>query len=128
MLTLGKLYFSGYDDSAETKSYHRVYCSQCGKTVYTGYRSVEYVLREYTDTTNNQTYYYYLHDEYADTNDRNSETACYYCLVNKENFVATTDADIGYLQAKSYNEALARERYYQKEKITAKLRCKINIS
>lgn len=128
MLTLGKLYFSGYDDSAETKSYHRVYCSKCGKTVYTGYRSVEYVLREYTDTTTNQTYYYYLHDEYADTTDRNSETACYYCLVNKENFVATKDTDIGYLQAKSYNEALARERYYQKEKITAKLLQNIKIS
>jgi len=112
----GELYFSG-----DNENYHRVYCEKCGNIVYTGYRSVEYVMREHKVATTGDMIYYYLHDEYTDASDTASETACYYCLVNKENFAATTDPNITYTQAKSYNEALARERYYQKEDIRENL-------
>ena len=115
----GELYFTGADNT-----YHRVYCEKCGNITYTGYRSVEYTLREYVkhDYSGNITegpIYYYQHDKYNDGDD--SETACYYCLVNKENFTYTTNDTIAYIQTKAYNEALARERYYQKEKLTGKL-------
>ena len=112
----GELYFSGPD-----ANYHRVYCEKCGNQTYIGYRSVEYVQREYTatlaDGTNNTTYYY-QHDNGGDTN---SEIACYYCTINKSNYKQSTDLDTLYKQAKSYNEALARERYYQKQIIQGKL-------
>ena len=107
-----EIYFSGND-----ANYHRVYCEKCGNQVYTGYRSVEYVMKEYVkEGTDN--IYYYQHDNQTDTN---SETACYYCVVNRENFVATTNSDIAYKQEKAYNEALARERYYQNERLEGKL-------
>lgn len=100
----GEIYFSGED-----VNYHRVYCSKCLNKVYTGYRSVEFVLKEYDGI------YYYEHDN--SLNDY-SETACYYCVINKANYkIITNDvtdaAEKTYKQAKSYNEALARERYYQ---------------
>ena len=124
----GELYFSGEDPN-----YHRVYCEKCGNTIYTGYRSVEYVLREFVkrDSNNNiigTPIYYYLHDRYEGIKNKDSETACYYCIVNKENFVETSDSKIAYTQAKSYNEALARERYYQQAEIRAKLYENIQIS
>lgn len=113
-----EIYFSGNDPN-----YHRVYCEKCKNEIYTGYRSVEYSMREYTNDT--ETIYYYQHDN-ATPSDKNSETACYYCVVNKENYNAITDgmpeaAERTYKQAKVYNEALARERYYQYEKLTGKL-------
>ena len=112
----GELYFSGPD-----ANYHRVYCEKCGNQTYIGYRSVEYVQREYTatlaDGTNNTTYYY-QHDNGGDTN---SEIACYYCTINKSNYKQSTDLDTLYKQAKSYNEALARERYYQKQAIGGRI-------
>ena len=114
----GELYFSGED-----VNYHRVYCKECGRIVYTGYRSVEYVQKEFTK--NGNTIYYYQHDNSEDTY---SETACYYCAVNKANYEETTDSNIAYLQEKSYNEALARERYYQLEELTARLYDTIKIS
>lgn len=107
-----EIYFSGND-----ANYHRVYCEKCGNQVYTGYRSVEYVMKEYVKEGIDNIYYY-QHDNQTDTN---SETACYYCVVNRENFVATTNSDIAYKQEKAYNEALARERYYQNERLEGKL-------
>ena len=103
----GELLFSGEDTN-----YHRVYCEKCGNIIYTGYRSVEYVQKEFTKGENN--IYYYQHDN---VNNTNSEIACYYCTVNKANYKQTENEEIAYLQAKSYGEALARERYYQKEKL-----------
>lgn len=96
------------------------------KILYTGYRSVEYILREFKkyDANNIQigeTIYYYQHDKYDDSTNTNSQTACYYCIVNKENFIETTNEYMIYLQTKAYNEALARERYYQKEIIKGEL-------
>lgn len=122
----GEIYFSGDDPN-----YHRVYCEKCGNIIYTGYRSVEYVMKEYVvydDTEENnilEQIYYYQHDDKSNTN---SETACYYCVVNKENFQETTDSNIKNAQAKSYNEALARERYYQYGRLTANLVDNIIIS
>lgn len=107
-----EIYFSGND-----ANYHRVYCEKCGNQVYTGYRSVEYVMKEYVKEGIDNIYYY-QHDNQTDTN---SETACYYCVVNRENFVATTNNDIAYTQEKAYNEALARERYYQNEMLEGKI-------
>lgn len=112
----GELYFSGPDSN-----YHRVYCEKCGNEEYIGYRSVEYVQREYTATLADGTSsitYYYQHDN---NNDPNSETACYYCTVNKSNYEQSKDLDTLYKQAKSYNEALARERYYQKQAIGGRI-------
>lgn len=105
----GEIYFSGDDEN-----YHRVYCSKCKNEEYTGYRSVEYILKEQLTDAGNM--YYYQHDTQTD---QNSETACYYCLVNRANYQVITDemedaTEIKYKQAKAYNEALARERYYQK--------------
>ena len=111
----GELYFSGQDIN-----YHRVYCQKCGNIVYTGYRSVEYVKREVKE--NNGISYYYKHDEPQDTN---SEIACYYCLVNRGSYIETTDNDVIEKQTKSYSEAIARERYYQKESLIASLNNRI---
>lgn len=117
--------------SGEDPNYHRVYCVKCEdyihkNPIYTGYRSVEYILREFKkyDANNIQigeTIYYYQHDKYDDSTNTNSQTACYYCIVNKENFIETTNEYMIYLQTKAYNEALARERYYQKEIIKGEL-------
>ena len=107
----GELLFSGEDTN-----YHRVYCEKCGNIIYTGYRSVEYVQKEFTKGENN--IYYYQHDN---VNNTNSEIACYYCTVNKANYKQTENEEIAYLQAKSYSEALARERYYQKESLDGKI-------
>lgn len=109
-----ELYFTGEDTN-----YHRVYCEKCGNVIYTGYRSAEYVLKEYKNDS--ESIYYYKHDKYSKETNKNSEIACYSCIVNKDNYKATTDTDIAYTQAKAYNEALARERYYQKERLTAKI-------
>ena len=116
----GEIYFSGNGDP----NYHRVYCSQCGQEV-TGYRSIEYTLKEYkqkNDATGDETIrYYYKHDNQDNTD---SETACYYCIVNRANYAQisneTDAAEKTYYQAKAYNEALARERYYQNEQIINK--------
>ena len=108
----GELYFSGADPN-----YHRVFCEKCQNITYTGYRSVEYVQKEFNKGDGN--IYFYQHDSIKDGNS-NSETACYYCAINKANYKQTSDKNIAYSQAKSYNEALARERYYQKEKVTGK--------
>ena len=111
-----EIYFSGTE---EDPNYHRVYCEKCFNEIYTGYRSVEYVMKEYTNAKEGiDNIYYYQHDNLTDAT---SETACYYCIVNKENLKKTTDPAIKYTQAKSYNEALARERYYQNEKLEGKL-------
>lgn len=108
----GELYFSGADPN-----YHRVFCEKCQNITYTGYRSVEYVQKEFNKGEGN--IYFYQHDNIKEDNN-NSETACYYCTINKANYKQTSDKNIAYSQAKSYNEALARERYYQKEKVTGK--------
>lgn len=109
-----EIYFSGND-----ANYHRVYCEKCKNISYTGYRSVEYVLKESSQNTNK--IYYYQHDNNSNVLDKNSETACYYCIVNQANFKATSDLEVAYKQAKAYNEALARERYYQKENLRSKV-------
>ena len=117
--------------SGEDPNYHRVYCAKCEdymhkNPIYKGYRSVEYILREFKRYDKNniqigETIYYYQHDKYDDATNTNSQTACYYCIVNKENFIETTNEYMIYLQTKAYNEALARERYYQKEIIKGEL-------
>lgn len=109
----GELFFTGEDNN-----YHRVYCEKSKDVAYTGYRSVEYVLKEYENKNTGDITYYYQHDS---INNNNSETACYYCVVNQANYKRTTDANINYTQAKAYKEALARERYYQKENVAGKL-------
>lgn len=90
------------------------FVKKCGNTVYTGYRSVEYVLKEYKKGT--EKIYYYQHDNYQ-PNDQYSETACYYCIVDRANYEVTEDPSLLYSQVKSYYEALARERYYQKVRV-----------
>lgn len=128
-----ELYFSFAEDDEGTggsdANYHRVNCTKCGNYKYTGYRSVEYVLTEY-DNKNLENYFkkhYYLHDN---SNDTNSETACYYCIVNKSNYSQIVQdtpekKETAYKQAKAYNEALARERYYQFQNIDGTVGIKV---
>lgn len=147
-LPIGLKYYNGYAIATSTTNreyvnpgeiylrndtdgnYHRAYCEKCNLEQYTGYRSIEYLLKEYTPSSGNDTIYYYEHD---DKNNEGSETACYYCAVNRANYTqiegnTAEEKEKIYYQAKAYNEALARERYYQKERLTAKLYENIIIS
>ncbi len=112
-------------------NYHRVYCEKTENIQYTGYRSIEYLMKNYVTTTGtgvphgDPPIYYYQHDVYS-ASDNNAERGCYYCAINKANYTKISGNDAvsqekTYKQAKSYNEALARERYYQKEALTAHL-------
>lgn len=120
------IYLSGAD-----QNYHYPYCNKVQNTPYTGYRSVEYILKNYTNKSNGvENLLYYEHDE---KNNNNSELACYYCLVNSENYVQLKEDDIDpdietkiYYQNKAYTEALARERYFQRERVDRKLNLSIS--
>ena len=118
-----EIFFSGSTD----KSFHQPYCiHQIASEKYTGYRSVEYVMKEYLkkDTVTSQILtqlYYYQHDNYTNTLDASSETVCYYCLVNRASYTKATNTAQTIAQTKAYDEALARERYYQLETIAGKV-------
>lgn len=118
-----EIFFSGSTD----KSFHQPYCiHQIASEKYTGYRSVEYVMKEYLkkDTVTSQILtqlYYYQHDNYTNTLDASSETVCYYCLVNRASYTKATNTAQTIAQTKAYDEALARERYYQMETIAGKV-------
>lgn len=109
-----ELYFSGDDIN-----FHKIYCEKCSETTYTAYRSAEYMLKEFKSDANN--FYYYMHDN----QDTNSETACYYCLVNRENFKKTENSNILSQMTIAYYEALARERYFQKQNIEGHIGVKV---
>ena len=109
----GQLYYRADGD----ENFHRVYCRETKNLTYTGYRASEFTTKEFKDPSGN-TIYYYMHDNSAVT-DSNAETACYYCIVNNANYTQIKNGETNYKQrtykqAKSYNEALARERYYPK--------------
>lgn len=125
---------NGYeiDDAQEPyhldQNFHRVNCEHVKEANYTGYRAWEYTRVE---KFKEKKYYYYKHDVSEEVyveissgppiildyfNDKNSELACYYCIINK-NYKQSEILDTTKRSNKSYNEALARERYYQKEKI-----------
>lgn len=112
--------------SGEDQNYHYPFCNKVQNVQYTGYRSVEYILKNFTNESKGvKDLLYYEHDE---KNNNKSELACYYCLVNSENYEQLkddgTDPDIQtkiYYQTKAYTEALARERYSQKERVDRKL-------
>lgn len=98
-----EIYLSGEDNN-----YHKVYCEKASDTLnYTGYRNIEYSLRNYS-TLSGDNIYYYQHDSLLNNY---SETACYYCIINKANYIKRESPN----QTKAYFEALARERYYQNE-------------
>ena len=120
--------------SCKSQLYHRPYCTKITtkdiEEGYTGYRSVEYTLR--TNENKDKTItYYYQHDQQATPRalNKNSELACYECIINKANYertiakTVTTQAekDIKNVQVKAYKEALARERYYQNVELAADL-------
>lgn len=91
--------------------YHRCYCDKTvGIADLIGYRSIDFVERNYTkvDGEKEETKYYYLH-----SNDLNSSMACYYCLVNRADY--TENITTAYTTA--YNTALARERYKSKQDV-----------
>jgi len=103
---------SGYnaEDSKELdKNYHRTFCKNTSvNSGYVGYRSVEFVLREFTkedsvtNTTTNINYYQH-----------GNKLGCYYCVVNRANYEkAETDS-----KKQAYYEALGRERYYQNQRV-----------
>ncbi len=111
-----EIFFSGEG------TFHRAYCKECGNISYTGYRSVEFLQKSY----NNNQYKYYQHIN--NTNEENKTvTACYYCAVNKGSYQKTTGNSDNYKrQDITYNEALARERYEQKEKLNPYGEIKVN--
>lgn len=112
--------------SSNATNYHRAYCTKLKlediEEMYRGYRSVEYTLRTYEKEEGN--IYYYQHTKQSVTS-KNSDLACYSCIINKENYEridekGTLTGDlktIRDIQAKAYKEALARERYYQNEEV-----------
>lgn len=103
-----EIYLSGADNN-----YHRVYCNQCQDIEYKGYRSVEYEVKDYLTYTGEHIYYY----EHDSNLNSYSETACYYCIINRANFTEKQNTK----QTKAYNEAIARERYYQNVYIKANI-------
>ena len=125
-----EIYYTTSDNDKEIdRYYHRVFCKQTKDVDYTGYRGVEFVLQEFKITKENSAFYY-LHDNYANTNNTDGEISCYHCIVNKANYkkINSTDSNAqvrNYKQAKAYNEAVARERYFQKEVLEGKLGVKV---
>lgn len=104
-----ELYFSGSGD----EYYHQRTCEKADKSNYVGYRSVDYLAKnyKYTDISTGEkiTKYYYLHDDSG-----NSELECYSCLVNVSTYKHRDDSESNYYDLeKSYYNALARERYIQ---------------
>ncbi len=118
------IYLSGEGDT----KYHLPYCKDVKNIEYTGYRGAEYVLRNFTKTFDDGSptidISYYMHDGLSDNN---SELGCYNCIVNRglyRSLENTGDEEIEQKiskQMKSYDEALARERYYQLQKIETKV-------
>ena len=112
--------------SSNAENYHRAYCAKLKledvEELYRGYRSVEYTLRTYEKDEGN--IYYYQHTKQSVAS-KNSDLACYSCIINKENYERIDEKGtlsgnlktVRDIQAKAYKEALARERYYQNEEV-----------
>lgn len=94
-----EIYFSGQADIY----YHRVGCEKATGTDYIGYRSIDYVAKNY-DESSGETKGYYPHDSSTNSN---SELSCYYCLVDRANYKPNITSEWN----KRYYNALARERY-----------------
>ncbi len=119
-----EIYFINNND----EYYHRCYCNKTYETAtdYIGYRSVDFVERNYiTDESGNEeTKYYYLHNSGT-----NASMSCYYCLVNRANYMPyltvntpeKTADDPGGPKTQAYktayDTALARERYKAKQDV-----------
>ena len=104
-----ELYFAGKDD----QYYHQRQCEQATGSDYVGYRSIDYVAKNYEKSNNGttSTKYYYPH-----ANSTNSELECYYCLVNRSTYKnnGRWNGNLLYKNwSDSYYNALARERYMQ---------------
>lgn len=107
------------------ENFHRINCKNVVKeATYTGYRAWEY--KQVESKLEGENYYKHdvSHKVYEDIGpvfdfftDENAELACYYCIINKSNYTHNDNEKTQEVQNKSYNEALARERYYQKEKL-----------
>lgn len=108
-----------YYTSPSDEYFHRAYCNQCvaNKNTYTGYRSAEFVQKKYTEKTGigdqEITKYYYEHSY-------TPKYACYYCIVNQNNFERNETETFTRLQ----NQAIAREKYSQNEAIIASSKIK----
>lgn len=123
-----EIYFINKTDTEyKDEYYHRCYCSKTLKgssSTIIGYKSVDFVERNYEDTSN-KTKYYFLHNidkngiynNVTITNNTRASMACYYCLVNRsiiEKVQETSDTSDDYLEdiyKNAYDTALARERY-----------------
>ena len=107
------------------ENFHRINCKNVvNEATYTGYRAWEY--KQVESKLEEENYYKHdvSHEVYEDIGpvfdfftDENAELACYYCIINKSNYTHNDNEKTQEVQNKSYNEALARERYYQKEKL-----------
>ena len=96
-----EIYFSATGDDY----YHIKACDQTIPTGdYIGYRSIDYVQKIYKNTAGERKAYY----KHANATAGTSELSCYYCLVNRANYVQSTDTSVW---NKKYYNALARERY-----------------
>ena len=86
--------------------YHMPYCDKISKNdSYEAYRNIDYIARYYNDN-NDKTVQYYKHKK-----DSVSSQECYYCLVQRDLYNKTDDANKLKKIKEAYTSALYRERY-----------------
>lgn len=88
--------------------YHLPGCSKLTSDNIIGYRNIDYKIKTYTK--DNTTYYYYMHN----IDDSTTRQECYYCLVQRSLYEETDDSNLE-IQEHAYNQALARERYNNRQ-------------
>lgn len=107
LVTSNDIYFISNSDNY----FHRAYCNQCAANIetYTGYKSAEFVQKKYTEKAglDEEIINYYYEHAY------NPKYACYYCIVNQNNMEINETETFNRL----LNQAIAREKYSQKEAI-----------
>ncbi len=96
--------------NSEDEYYHRPYCEELEENLsIIGYRNVDYVLKDYDDTSDNSKKYYYLHN-----NQYKASQECYNCIIQRDLYNESTGTKLE-KQQKAYYTALARERYIATE-------------
>ena len=97
-----EIYFSATEEADEDEKDDYYHIKACDQTIptgnYIGYRSIDYVQKIYKDSVGDRKAYY----KHATTG--TSELSCYYCLVNRANYVQINTSEWD----KKYYNALAR--------------------
>lgn len=103
-----------YDqDTSSDLIYHTPYCNKLiTENNLIGYRSIDYMHKDYEKTATGETKYYFKHTD--NSNSKQVNQSCYYCLVQR----ALYEESITDKKKDAYYTALARERYLQLDSIT----------